>query len=134
MQGASRRTFRYKSRGDNELTDCREGLSRGLRFFEPRSPLRVINGPDGPETPLPVFPNQRTSLDRPGWSVWCRKTCTELFDDLIRAHQKVRRQPSSDCISSTAVDDQFELVGSSIGISPADVPLSNLTAKRASCR
>ena len=33
MQGASRRTFRYKSRGDNELTDRREGLSRGLRFL-----------------------------------------------------------------------------------------------------
>ena len=42
MQGASRRTFRYKSRGDNELTDCREGLARGLRFFEPRSPLWVL--------------------------------------------------------------------------------------------
>jgi hypothetical protein len=41
MQGTSRRTFRYKSCGDNELTDCRAGLSRGLRFFEPRSPFRV---------------------------------------------------------------------------------------------
>jgi hypothetical protein len=33
----------------------------------------VNNGPDGPETPLPVFPEQRTSSDRPGMSVSCHE-------------------------------------------------------------
>jgi len=32
----------------------------------------VNNGPDGPETPFPVFPEQRTSSDRPGMSVSCQ--------------------------------------------------------------
>src|SRR5450631_4152093 len=34
----------------------------------------VNNGPDGPETPFPVFPEQRTSSDRPGMSVSCHCT------------------------------------------------------------
>src|ERR1700720_172053 len=36
-------------------------------------PLWVKNGPDGPETPLPLCPNQRTSSDRPGWSGSCQQ-------------------------------------------------------------
>jgi hypothetical protein len=31
------------------------------------------NGPDCPETPLPLCPNQRTSSGRPGWSGWCQQ-------------------------------------------------------------
>src|SRR5664279_6285655 len=36
-----------------------------------RTPFRVKNGPDGPETLLPVYLEQRTSPDRHGWSVQC---------------------------------------------------------------
>jgi hypothetical protein len=36
------------------------------------SRLWVKNGPDGPETPLPVDPDQRTSSDRRGWSGSCQ--------------------------------------------------------------
>jgi hypothetical protein len=33
------------------------------------APPRVNKGPDGPEAPLPVLPEQRTWLDGRGWSV-----------------------------------------------------------------
>src|ERR1700738_2151459 len=33
----------------------------------------VNNGPDDPETPLPVFPEQRTLSDRPDWSGSCQR-------------------------------------------------------------
>src|ERR1700688_2517337 len=34
-------------------------------------PRRVNNGPDNPKTPLPVYPDERTSPDRSGGSGWC---------------------------------------------------------------
>jgi hypothetical protein len=43
----------------------------------------VINGPDGPETPLPVRPRERTSSDRADWSVWCQNRTNS--DKLIKA-------------------------------------------------
>jgi len=45
-----------------------------------RLPARVKNGPGSPETPLPVYPDQRTSSDRPSWSGSCQqpksRTCS----------------------------------------------------------
>jgi len=35
--------------------------------------LRVISGRRGPETPLLVHPDERTSLGSPRWSGWCHK-------------------------------------------------------------
>lgn len=36
-------------------------------------------GPDGPKTRLLLYPDQRTSLDRLGWSVSCQQTtCATL--------------------------------------------------------
>ena len=34
----------------------------------------VDSGPDGPEPPLLVYPDERTSSDRPGWSCRCQST------------------------------------------------------------
>ena len=41
------------------------------RLRPTRSPVWVNNGPDGPETPLPLYPNERTSRDPPGRSGSC---------------------------------------------------------------
>jgi hypothetical protein len=46
-------------------------LHRGLPDGQRR--LWVNNGLDGHETRLPVHPEQRTSVDRPDWSVSCQK-------------------------------------------------------------
>jgi hypothetical protein len=35
--------------------------------------LGVEAGPDRLETSLPLFPDNRTSSDRPGWSVQCQQ-------------------------------------------------------------
>src|SRR6476659_1196761 len=32
----------------------------------------VINGPGGPEIPLPLFPRKRTQVGHPAMSVWCQ--------------------------------------------------------------
>jgi hypothetical protein len=53
----------------------------------------VKNGPDSPETPLPVFPDQLTSSDRPGWSVSCQQHSSEIqtFAVLYRMAQVLAR-------------------------------------------
>jgi hypothetical protein len=40
----------------------------------------VNNGPDGPETRLLLYPDQRTSSDRPGMSQRCQN---RSFDQLV---------------------------------------------------
>src|SRR5664279_1450854 len=37
-----------------------------------------VAGPDGRETRLPVFPEQRTSPDRHGWSVSCHEPTSPM--------------------------------------------------------
>src|SRR5664280_2663535 len=46
---------------------CVQFLGEEKRFYT----AWVKNGPDGPETLLPVYLEQRTSPDRHGWSVQC---------------------------------------------------------------
>jgi len=41
-------------------------------------PLGVNNGPEGPETPLPVFPYEPTSSGRADWSVSCQQRKSKL--------------------------------------------------------
>jgi hypothetical protein len=36
-------------------------------------PVWVNSAPDGPELRFPVYPEQRTSSDRPDWSVQCQQ-------------------------------------------------------------
>src|ERR1700694_4636703 len=40
---------------------------------------RTIHGPDGPETPLPGYPEERTSSERSGWSGSCQVRNCRLF-------------------------------------------------------
>ena len=49
-----------------------------------RTPNRVKTGLGGPETPLLVLPEQRTSFDRPGWSVQCQQRSSRLVDVRLR--------------------------------------------------
>jgi hypothetical protein len=60
--------------------------------------LRWIKScPDGPEPPPPVFPEQRTSSDRPGMSEKCHKQThaakqiAMLFDYLIGLSKQCQR-------------------------------------------
>src|ERR1700680_3650 len=47
------------------------------------------NGPDGPETPLPGYPEERTSSERSGWSGSCQERKFPLsFDHLIGARNE----------------------------------------------
>src|SRR6476659_2052626 len=39
----------------------------------------VINGPDGPEIRLPLFPRKRTQVGNRAMSVSCRYCCKSLF-------------------------------------------------------
>ena len=43
-------------------------------------PRWVNNGPEGPETPLPVFPYEPTSSGRADWSVSCQKLTSQLSE------------------------------------------------------
>src|SRR5664280_301345 len=48
-----------------------KGAATDMFYLTPPRHISTLpkNGPDGPETPLPVYPEQRTSSDRPVWFV-----------------------------------------------------------------
>jgi hypothetical protein len=43
----------------------------------------VKNGPDSPEAPLPVYPEERTLPDRHGWSGSCQEPTSALPSSLF---------------------------------------------------
>ena len=55
---------------------------RGDRLGMPASENLHKTGPDGPETPLPVCPEQRTSTDRPGKSEKCHVWTAPSWQEL----------------------------------------------------
>ena len=75
-------------------------------------PFRVNNGPDVTETPLPVYPKQRTLPTRPAMSVSCQtRTSRRLFDQLIGAHEERRRDREAKRFGGPHVDDEVEARG-----------------------
>src|SRR5207244_1653128 len=58
--------------------------------------------------PLPVYPEQRTSSDRPGWSVSCHQRTSLLFDHLVGARQQRGWNGDAERLRGLQVDDQFE--------------------------
>jgi len=59
---------RIQKRKTHDLQIITFGLQRAA------GPYRWVNsGPDGPELRLPIYPEQRTSSDRPDASVQCPK-------------------------------------------------------------
>ena len=66
-----------------------------------RTRLWVNNGPDGPETPLPGSPEERTSADRPDWSgSWHQET----NDFGSRPHSRASTLPSVPAKASSICD------------------------------
>jgi hypothetical protein len=57
-----------------------------------RTRLWVKSRPDGPETPLPLCPNQQTSLGRPGMSVSCQKRTFALPVTISYSGRPARRR------------------------------------------
>jgi hypothetical protein len=66
---------RYRTRSHNTLEEL------GL----PRRQLRVKSAVSTLCQPLPVYPDQRTSSDRPSWSGWCQKRMSSPNRSLVDA-------------------------------------------------
>ena len=94
--------------------------------------LWVKNGPDGPETRLPVRPEQRT-LDRLGWSGWCQQ---ETHAPQQTPDYSITSSARSRKVSGTTIPNPFAvfkltarsiLVGCATGRSAGLAPLRILS-------
>jgi hypothetical protein len=60
--------------------------------------------------PLPVYPDQRTSTDLPGWSGSCQEeTLARLFDQLVGAREQRRRHFDAERLGGRQIDNEIEL-------------------------